>query len=173
MWDGDGQVTTYDAYCILDALEIQAIVLPAGASVEVTAEIVLPETAKASLDQQYKNGAYIEGYLYVEPVSTDEGEAAPVHSIPVLGFYGNWTTPSMYDRITYTDYLYGDTTAPYLGYTQTNNLIIKHRGRCKRLLPGGKSLPDRGDLPARKGSHPFPATPCISTGCPDPKCWRR
>lgn len=126
--DGDGQVTTYDAYCILDALEIQAIVLPAGASVEVTAEIVLPETAKASLDQQYKNGAYIEGYLYVEPVSTDEGEAAPVHSIPVLGFYGNWSTPSMYDRITYTDYLYGDTTVPYLGHTQTNNLIIKHRG---------------------------------------------
>ena len=33
----------------------------------------------------------------------------------------------MYDRITYTSYLYGDTTAPYLGYAQTNNLIIKHR----------------------------------------------
>ena len=82
---------------------------------------------KSSLDRQYENGAYLEGYLYVEPVATAEGETAPVHSIPVLGFYGNWSDPSMYDRITYTSYLYGDTTAPYLGYAQTNNLIIKHR----------------------------------------------
>ncbi|MFR3468936.1 MAG: S8 family serine peptidase [Oscillospiraceae bacterium] len=125
--DGDGRITTYDAYCVLDALETRQIQIPAGGSVHITAEIVLPEAVKSSLDRQYENGAYLEGYLYVEPVATAEGETAPVHSIPVLGFYGNWSDPSMYDRITYTSYLYGDTTAPYLGYAQTNNLIIKHR----------------------------------------------
>ena len=72
--DGDGQITTYDAYCLLNALETGRMVLPAGSSVEVTAEILLTEDTKASLDRQYENGAYLEGYLFVEPVATSGGK---------------------------------------------------------------------------------------------------
>ena len=39
----------------------------------------------------------MEGYVYAAPVATEEGEQGVTHSIPVLGFYGNWTEPSMYD----------------------------------------------------------------------------
>ena len=52
---------------------------------------------KATLDEKYPKGAYLEGYVYAEPVSTGEGVKGVSHSIPVLGFYGNWTDPSMYD----------------------------------------------------------------------------
>ena len=132
--DGDGAVTTYDAYLILRDLETGSVLVEAGESVEVAVEIVLPKAVKAQLDAAYPSGAYVEGYVFAAPVSTDEGTVAATHSIPVLGFYGSWTDASMYDRITYTDYLYGDTTASYLGFTQTNTLLIKHQRDSKTYL---------------------------------------
>ncbi len=37
------------------------------------------------------------------------------HSIPVLGFYGNWTDPSMYDVGSRAEYVMGDEERyPYL-----------------------------------------------------------
>ena len=124
--DGDGAVTTYDAYLLLRDLQTGTILLKGDQSVNVSVNITLPEAVRQELDLNYSNGAYLEGYVYVEPVSTEEGVIASTHSIPVLGFYGSWTDASMYDCITYTDYLYGDTTQTYLGYSATNNLIIKH-----------------------------------------------
>ena len=124
--NGDGAVTTYDAYLLLRDLETGTILLKAGDSVNVEVSIDLPESVRRTLDAAYPNGAYLEGYVFAKPVSTDEGVIASTHSIPVLGFYGSWTDASMYDCITYTDYLYGDKTATYLGYPTTNNLIIKH-----------------------------------------------
>lgn len=124
--DRDGAVTTYDAYLLLRDLQTGTILLKGDQSVNVSVNITLPEAVRQELDLNYSNGAYLEGYVYVEPVSTEEGVIASTHSIPVLGFYGSWTDASMYDCITYTDYLYGDTTQPYLGYSATNNLIIKH-----------------------------------------------
>lgn len=59
------------------------------------------------LDAHYTCGAYIEGYTYVKPISTQEGAFVDVeHSIPVLGFYGNWSDASMFDRMSYVDLLY-------------------------------------------------------------------
>ena len=46
--------------------------------------------ARESLEENFPNGAYIQGYLYASTGETD-------HSIPVLGFYGSWTDPSMFD----------------------------------------------------------------------------
>ncbi len=124
--DGNGTVTTYDAYLLLRDLETGTILVKAGQSVNVEVSINLPESVRQTLDAAYPNGAYLEGYVFAEPVSTDEGVIASTHSIPVLGFYGSWTDASMYDCITYTDYLYGDKTETYLSYPATNNLIIKH-----------------------------------------------
>ena len=124
--DGDGAVTTYDAYLLLRDLQTGTIPVAGGSSVSVTVSVTLPESVRRELDAAYPNGAYVEGYVYAEPVSTDEGVIAATHSIPVLGFYGSWTDASMYDCINYTDYLYGDRTESYLGYPTTNNLIIKH-----------------------------------------------
>ena len=38
-----------------------------------------------------------------------------VHSIPVLGFYGDWSEPSMFDRGTLVEHIHlAVNTAPYL-----------------------------------------------------------
>ena len=47
-----------------------------------------------------------------KPVDSVDGAVGVTHSIPVLGFYGNWSDPSMYDQVTYTGVLYGDKTVP-------------------------------------------------------------
>ena len=126
--DQDGSVTTYDAQQLLQTIYGGTVSLEAGESAVITVTVTLPEQVRQYLDASYLNGAYVEGYVYATPASTVEGLAAPAHSIPVLGFYGNWSDASMFDRITYTGSLYGDTTVPYLGYDKTNNLIIKHKG---------------------------------------------
>ena len=110
--NGDGSISTYDAYLLLSSLETEAFSVPAGQSAQVTVRIVLPETVKEQLDAQYVNGAYVEGYVYVTPLTNAEGAIAPEHSIPVLAFYGNWSDASMYDKGTYASRLYGDETPP-------------------------------------------------------------
>ncbi len=108
--DGDKAVTTYDAHLILEGIEAR-LTVPAGGSANVKVELEVTEDLTA-----YKNGAYIEGFTFVYPVATEEGELDVTYSIPVLGFYGNWTDPSMYDRVDLEDYFYGDED-DQLGYT--------------------------------------------------------
>ncbi len=126
--DGDGEITTYDAYLILDSMETRVVEVPANGSVTVAVTITLASSTKEYLNTYYDGGAYIEGYVFVNPVATEEGEIAPTLSIVSLAFYGSWTDASMYDKVSYTEYLYGDETPTYTGYTATNNLIIRYSG---------------------------------------------
>ena len=59
--------------------------------------VVLTDEQKAKLQADYPAGAYVEGFVYAKGEVTEEGMQGTEHSIPVLGFYGNWTDPSMYD----------------------------------------------------------------------------
>lgn len=86
----------------------------------------LTDTQKQELDANYKNGAYVQGYVFAQQLPTAEGVQGSAHSIPVLAFYGSWTDASMYDKLTHTAYLYGDTTLPYTNMEQVNNLIIQY-----------------------------------------------
>ena len=117
----DGKVTTYDAYLILKGLTIASVEVPIGSQVHVTVSIELTADAKAALNETYKTGAYIEGYVYVDTANTPDGERLPAHSIPVLGFYGNWSDPSMYDHPTMSEMLAGDTRTTYFGSRVTTN----------------------------------------------------
>lgn len=123
--DGDGKYTTYDAHLILAGLETAAITVPADGSVTIQVNISFSDEVKAYLDAMYENGAYVEGYTYVESVATQEGSLDVTHSVPILGFYGNWSDASMYDTLSYTSYLYGDQSIPYTGEIATNNLIYR------------------------------------------------
>ncbi len=59
-------------------------------------------------------GNYVEGYLFAREQSSKEGETGITQSIPVLGYYGSWTEPSMYDKGSKIDTLYGtETRTPY------------------------------------------------------------
>ncbi len=128
--NGDGNITTYDAYLILTtAGDTSEITLPAGGKVEITVQVKLPAALKQELDAKYVNGAYLEGYVWVKPTSTTEGLYTDVtHSIPVLGFYGSWTEPTMYDRTDYTSVLYGEKTTPYTDERIPNVLTLKMKG---------------------------------------------
>lgn len=67
--------------------------VPAGGEATVTVSMALTDAQKAALNSSYPNGAYIQAFINVNPTAADGVN----HSIPVLGFYGNWTDPSMYD----------------------------------------------------------------------------
>ena len=114
--DGDGTVDTYDAHVLLTKLSnTYHVTVPANGSVTLDVEISLTDETKSFLNETYTTGAYIEAFVYAEPVTDSEGVAGVTHSIPVLGYYGSWTEPSMYDVGTYLDYAYeNEDRAPYL-----------------------------------------------------------
>ena len=138
--DGDGEVTSHDAYLALQGSPDSSVVVPANGSLTVTAMISLGAEA-ADLDAYYPNGAYIEAYLYAKESATDEGVEGTTHSIPVLGFYGNWSDASMYDVGSYLEYVYGDENRlPYL--YEENNIYgnyfsVKHAGDSTEYPFGG------------------------------------
>lgn len=87
--NGDGEITSYDAYLLLQKLSTGTVTLPAGGKLENTVQLQLTDQQKAQLDENYKNGAYVEGFLFAQQLPTAEGLGGTCHSIPVLGFYGN------------------------------------------------------------------------------------
>ena len=133
--NGDGAVTSYDAQLLLKGMTAASVVVPAGGKVNVTVSIRLTETQKAQLDAAYPNGAYVEGYVYAEPANTQDGAILPTHSIPLLGFYGNWSDASMLDTATTVEQLYGDDRPTYLGLSSyTNYNTVKYPGEKNETI---------------------------------------
>ena len=134
--NGDGAVTAYDAHLFLNLLQEATILVPANGKAEVVCHIRLLD--RSALNASYPTGAYVEGYVRVQGLATDEGAAGTSHSIPVLGYYGSWSEPSMYDVGSLIDSIYGtETRAPYLGttnsygYTVSNFLNILYAGETE------------------------------------------
>ncbi len=123
--DDDGELTTYDAHLILAGIG-KHITVAAGDTVTVEVTIAVN---KAQLSA-YENGAYVEGYTFVTAVPNEEGVQDVEYSIPILGFYGNWSEPSMFDRTNYQEfvdaYVYGQDSGniPYNSNTSTSNVLL-------------------------------------------------
>ena len=64
--------------------------LPAGSSVHVSASVKVFGLDKYDTASD-STGTYVEGYVYTDALSSDEGELGDSHSIPVLGYYGSWS----------------------------------------------------------------------------------
>lgn len=80
-----------------------ALTVPANGSAKVTVSISIPESAVNAMKAKgYTNGFYVEGFVYLNAA----GATKVTHSIPLLGWYGNWTDPSMFDKGTYEDYFH-------------------------------------------------------------------
>ena len=74
------------------------ITVPAGETVSVDVEIRLTADDKAYLDL-FPNGIYVEGFLYATEVGLDtENGAATRLTMPILGYYGDWSDPEVFDR---------------------------------------------------------------------------
>ena len=135
--DFDGMITSKDAYVILESMTTALITAPAGEATEVKVTVRLSDAYKEYLDYYYTGGAYIEGYTYVIPYSTEEGEITDVtHSIPILAYYGSWTDASMLDRDSVIENAYGIGKLPYLGNSNTNYMTVKDENGASSIYMG-------------------------------------
>ena len=109
--DSDGDITSYDAYLILNYTyeNPDLLVIPAGGYADVAVTITPDAKALEMLDQVFENGSFLEGFFWVDSYMEEEDGAwsLDTHTIPVYGFLGNWTDPSMFDSNTLIDVIYG------------------------------------------------------------------
>ena len=150
--DADGDVDSYDAYLFLKDLNSAYAVLPAGGSAEVTVNFSLSNSWKNTINYYYPNGTYLQGYIFAETVPTEEGVAGTSHSIPVLGFFGNWTEASMFDVGNAQVYATGDETrVPYLNNANGNTFTVTYANEpgVKYIFGGNPLVPDETYMPER------------------------
>lgn len=98
--NGDGAVNEYDVHLLLVALakSQNALTVPANGTVQVTATVTLSEADRKYIETNFENGTYVEGFLYLHVDEEVDGAMGISHSIPILGFYGNWTDASMFEK---------------------------------------------------------------------------
>lgn len=142
-FDSDNGIDTYDAYLFFKQLSTAPVVIPAGGSLHVTADVTL--LGLDAYDKASDNtGTYVEGYVFANELTTAEGELGDSHSIPVLGYYGSWTDSSMFDIGSYIEYANElETRVPYMyaynGASSVNNqaLTIRAVGETDAYYFGG------------------------------------
>lgn len=141
--DADGDIDTYDAYLFFTLLNEGAVTVPANSSVKISVSIKLGENI-ADFDDK---GAYVEGYVFVDELTSADGALGESHSIPVLGYYGSWTEPSMFDVGSRVEYEYGmENRLPYM-YAAVeekafdyNTLTVQYAGDSNNYYFGGNPL---------------------------------
>ena len=163
----DGRLDTYDAYLALTLVSKAAATVPASGSLKVRAEVVLDAN---SIEKYDVSGAYVEGYVFAEGRPDSEGVAGTAHSIPVLGYYGSWSEPTMHDVgsiFEYTDEVNGETRKPYMFAAldlvsyQTETFMFKREGDNRNYVLGGNPAEEDRDeygnivyLPERNAISP-------------------
>ena len=137
--DADEGIDTYDVYLFFKQMSTSAVEVPAGGSVHVTVEAKV-----LGLEDYDDAGAYVEGFVYATEMTSDEGVLGDSHSIPVLGYYGSWSEPSMYDVGTCIDYLNEtETRYGYLmdeTYQLTNYMTVQYPGDSTEYMMWGNPL---------------------------------
>lgn len=104
-----GAEVTYTGENVSDGV----VTVAANSTTKVTVTIKVKEDeVNRKTTEGFTNGFYVEGYVYVEPQTTEEGVVGVTHSIPLLGWYGNWTDASMYDTGSYIDTIYDTAERP-------------------------------------------------------------
>lgn len=138
--NGDQEVNEYDVHLLLAALSKSqdALTVPANSSVEVTATVTLSDTDRDYLERNFQNGTYVEGFLYLHADEEEDGTIGISHSIPILGFYGNWTDATMFEKDIHV--ITGESGIPELDVkdayipTSTTNFLTIHRNNADYYL---------------------------------------
>ena len=101
-----------------EGVENQSVTVAGKDSVAITVTIDVDEEFAAKMAREgFTNGFYVEGFVYVTP------EEGVEHSIPMLGWYGNWSDPSMYDSGDLFDYGYNDFDRPSHIFSPEKNML--------------------------------------------------
>ncbi len=112
----NGMYYSADLMTELDArvdFSTDRVTVAPGETVAVTATISVPESTVADMERiGYINGFYLEGFLYIDPIADSEGVMDAAHSIPMMGWYGDWSAPSMFDSGSIFEYIYNDVERP-------------------------------------------------------------
>ncbi len=70
------------------------VTVNAGETATITAKITLSASDKAYLNESFKNGMYIEGYLTFDNTASDGVDL----NVPYLAFYGDWADAPIFDK---------------------------------------------------------------------------
>lgn len=161
-FNGDGVLNTVDVYRFLrefeqPTMDLQERKLEVKDQAKVNVKVVLSESDKNYLDTYFKNGMYIDGFIYLK--------GAVELSIPMLAFYGNWTESSMFEPFDYLTFCNNGEKAvaePYSTIEKTNYLNYyaaeEENEYCyasNMYLEGGDDayLPDRNAFSTESGDQ--------------------
>ncbi|MBQ2383919.1 MAG: S8 family serine peptidase, partial [Oscillospiraceae bacterium] len=98
--------------------QLDQVTVPAGETVKVSGKIALTDADKAYLEQ-FPNGIFVEGFVYADEVTLDtENTAATRLTMPMVGYYGDWSDPEVFDR----DDLGSYSLYPNIVYTWSSEL---------------------------------------------------
>ncbi len=122
-----------------------SVTVDAGDSVVITAELSLSDAAKEWIDAYFPLGTYMQGYVFVDPLTYGEGINEAAHSIPVLAFYGNWTDPTMFDGPSVYE---GKIITNYSSPSTTDNSRMTYVESYQALVETGKY-----DVPIYGANH--------------------
>ena len=159
-FDNDNNIDTYDAYLFFQQLNKSTVEIPANGSVhvEVNAKVLGLDAYDKASDN---TGTYVEGYVYADEVASAEGVKGDSHSIPVLGYYGSWTDPSMFDIGSYLEYHEAGTESrvPYMyaankNATKYQALTVQYAGDSGMYYFGGNPYVDETYDPNRAAINP-------------------
>ena len=102
--------------------------VPANGSVQVKATLSLNEEGKQYMEENFSNGNYLEGYVYLNAETDAEAKLGVSQSIPFLAFWGNWTDSSMFDTSVYAEDLFNEMPHKYLNIARENYYNVKKAG---------------------------------------------
>ena len=178
--DADGTITTADAQLYLAAVkgdksvvDVYAVTyeVPANGSMNVSFTVRLTDGDKAWLNGHYPNGSYIEGFLYADSCDGDGRQL----SVPMLGFYGSWAEPSMYDKSVYLEDMCTEGATGYVAQ-RTNFLVQRMAGSTSGYYFGGnlyaeddEAIADRTSFANESGNTIYAAVPTMIRNASDLK----
>ena len=121
-FDGDGDIDSYDAKLAFEYLgSAYAEAAEGDTVITLTVSNLNRAFSRVGADEDY-----IEGYIFVNEGSTEEGELGVTHSIPVFGFHGDWSAHDMFDKGSYVEFMFEEEDRlPYMGsavYTMTGDI---------------------------------------------------
>ncbi len=153
-FDGDEDIDTYDARLAFELLGGAALEVEAGQTVQVVLEISNLEEELGVFEEI--NGNYLEGYIFAYEGDSEDGAMGVRHSIPVFGFYGDWSASSMFDKTGYTDVLNDEVVYPPYMYNADGSealyresFLIKYPDSSSIYLLGGNPMMEEDYLKDR------------------------
>lgn len=85
----------------IDGNTVSKVTVPAGSSVNLTVTLRLTAEEKQYLNDNFKNGMYVEGFVKLVSDADLNGELQCDLTLPFIGFFGDWEQAPMLDLDAY------------------------------------------------------------------------